>query len=207
MQLPNAVNIADNLKKDYGFVNIDEGNYKAVAIASGTMPAITQGQPDDYFVKVIITEGNHRDTEFVVRMGFLNHNPCNPSKPDFTWAMAAAKTIASIADAVGLVGAVTDTVQVHNKPFLIEVKNKPSTFIDKTTGASVAGKPNSRINAYHKLPAVGGFGAPAFGGAAAVGAAMPLVPTVVSAPFVDNRPQPNVAPTVVMAPATAPWAK
>ncbi len=196
MQLPSAVNIADNLQKDYGFVNIDEGNYKAVAIASGTMPAITQGQPDDYFVKVIITEGNFRDTEFVVRMGFLNHNPCNPSKPDFTWAMAAAKTIASIADAVGLAGAVTDTVQVHNKPFLIEVKNKSKPYVDKNTGQTVEGKPNSYIKAYHKLPAVGGFGQPAFTQAPAAVAAV-----IQPSPF----GQPTV-PVAAVAPATAPWA-
>ena len=198
MQLPTAVNIADNLKKDYGFVNIDEGNYKAVIVASGTMPSITQGQPDDYFVKVIITEGQFKDTVFDVRLGFLNHNPCNPSKSaDFTWAMAAAKTIASIADAVGLAGAVTDTVQVHNKPFLIEVKNKPSTFIDKNTGASVAGKPNSRIYAYHKLPAVGGFGAPAF--------AAQNAPQVVAQ---ATAPSPFVQPAAVASPPSqAPWAR
>lgn len=194
MQLPSAVNIADNLQKDYGFVNIEEGNYKAVAVTSGTIPAITQGQPDDFFVKVIITEGNHKDTEFVVRLGFLNHLPCNPSKPDFTWAMAAAKTIASIADAVGLVGAVIDTVQVHNKPFLIEVKNKSKQYKDKTTGEMKEGKPNSYIHSYHKLPAVGGFGAPAF-------AAAPLSQANVGQPAIQQQNAPAVAQ------AAAPWAK
>lgn len=199
MQLPSAVNIADNLQKDYGFVNIEEGNYKAVAVTSGTMPAITQGQPDDFFVKVIITEGNHKDTEFVVRLGFLNHLPCNASKPDFTWAMAAVKTIASIADAVGLVGAVTDTVQVHNKPFLIEVKNKEDKeYTDKNTGEKKRGKGNSYIKSYHKLPAVGGFGAPAFVAQAPVAQA---VQAVAPSPFVA------AAPIVSVAPQAAPWAK
>jgi hypothetical protein len=199
MQLPTAVNIADNLKKDYGFVNIDEGNYKAVIVASGTMPSITQGQPDDYFVKVIITEGQFKDTVFDVRLGFLNHNPCNPSKSaDFTWAMAAAKTIASIADAVGLAGAVTDTVQVHNKPFLIEVKNKEGKpYQDKNTGETKQGKGNSYIKSYHKLPAVGGFGAPAF--------AAQNAPQVVAQ---ATAPSPFVQPAAVASPPSqAPWAR
>lgn len=193
MQLPSAVNIADNLQKDYGFVNIDKGTYRAVAITSGTMPAITQGQPEDFFVKVIITEGQFKDTEFVVRLGFLNHLPCNPSKPDFTWAMAAAKTIASIADAVGLVGAVTDTVQVHNKPFLIDVENKEGKeYTDKNTGEKKMGKGNSYIKSYHKLPAVGGFGAPAFAAQAPVATQQPAVQQ-------QNAP--------VAAAQAAPWAK
>lgn len=195
MQLPSAVNIADNLQKDYGFVNIEEGNYKAVAVTSGTIPAITQGQPEDFFVKVIITEGNHKDTEFVVRLGFLNHLPCNPSKPDFTWAMAAAKTIASIADAAGLVGAVTDTMQVHNKPFLIEVKNKEGKeYTDRNTGEKKMGKGNSYIKSYHKLPAVGGFGAPAFAAQTPV--------AVQQQPAVQQQNAP-----VATAQAAAPWAR
>lgn len=199
MQLPSALNIAENLQKDYGFVNIDDGTYKAVAVTSGTMPAITQGQPDDYFVKVVITEGQFKDTVFDVRLGFLNHNPCNASKPDFTWAMAAAKTIAAMADAVGLVGAVTDTVQVHNKPFLIEVKNKEGKeYTDKNTGEKKMGKGNSYIKSYHKLPAVGGFGAPAFAAQAPVSA---VAQAVQPSPFV----QPTAAVAAV-APTTAPWA-
>jgi hypothetical protein len=202
MQLPTAVNIADNLQKDYGFVYLPEGKYRATVLTSGKMPPIKQGDKDDWFVKIIITDDRENrkfaDTEFTVRLGFENHNPCNPSKPDFTWAMAAPKTVAKMADAMGLIGSVNETTQLHNKPFMLEVADKDDgKYIDKNTGETKQGHKSSKIVGYHKLPAVGGFGAPAF-------AAQAPVANAVAAPTVSPFTQ---APAVASPPSQAPWAR
>jgi hypothetical protein len=173
-----------------GSVHIPDGQYPAVIIASEFKE--TSGKDGQFLaLKVVITQGQYANTEFTERLNLVNKNQ--------TAVEIAYKTLARISEAVGMTSTPQDSNLLHNKPLMIEVGTEAAKDWQNDKGETVKGKDKSIIKKYHALPAVGGFGTPAF-------AAVAPAPVFAAAQAPAFVAQP-VAPAVAQAPSQAPWAK
>ena len=138
-------------------VLIPDGKYTGVIVKSeltqtskgGTMLVVT----------AVITQGEHRDTEFVDRLNLVNGNE--------TAVKIGYGTLAKIAKAVGLATIPSDSNQLHNKPLQLVIETEKGTsYKDKMTGEERTGRDKSVIGGYEPLPQVGVGGQPAFVAAA-----------------------------------------
>lgn len=153
-QLPQTFNTADLPDTGGGSVNIPEGQYQAVIIESEFKP--TKDNNGQYLqLKIVLTQGQYANTEFIERLNIINQNQ--------QAVEIAYKTLARISEAVGMTQTPSDSVQLHNKPFLIEVKNVLQKDWTNKEGVVVKGTERSEIKKYLPMPKVGiGGGAPAF---------------------------------------------
>lgn len=166
--LPQAFNPADVEERSGGsLVLIPDGQYKAVIVGS-EMKATSNGSGQYIALKIVITEGQYRDTEFTERLNVMN--------PNDTAVKIAYQTLAEIARACGFVGQLADTVSIHNKPMMIEVKAVKSKEWTDKEGVKREGKEQSEIKKYLPIPSVGFAGKPAFTEAAPAQAASKSLP-------------------------------
>lgn len=130
---------------------IEPGTYQAVILASELKP--TSNNAGQFLeMKIVITQGNHKDVEFIERLNVVNAND--------TAVTIAYQTLAKIAKATGHAVIPPQSETMHNRPLLIEVKTeKGSDFRDKKTGEVRQGKDKSVISGYKPLPSVGQSGA------------------------------------------------
>lgn len=168
-----------------GNVHIPDGQYPAV-IVSSEFKTTKDGQGQYLALKTVITSGQYANTEFTERLNLVNKNPQTME--------IAYKTLARISEAVGMASTPSDSVQLHNKPFLLEVKTEAGKV--KETDPSAKWPDKSVISKYHPLPGVGGG---VGGGAPAFAANAPA--------FAASQPVAFTAPVAANAPAVAPWAK
>lgn len=150
--LPQTYNTAD-LPDTGGVVLIPDGQYKAIIVQSELKP--TKDNTGQFLaLKLVITEGQYANTEFIERLNIINKND--------KAVEIAYKTLARISEAVGMTQTPSDSSQLHNKPLLIDVKTVKGTTYKDNTGMEREGKDKSEIAKYHPLPNVGfGGGAPA----------------------------------------------
>ena len=171
-QLPQQYNTAD--LPDTGgskIVLIPDGQYQAVIVESDFKE--TSNRQGQYLqLKVVITQGQYQNTEFIERLNIINQNP--------KAVEIAYKRLARISEAVGMTTTPRDSVELHNKPFMIETKTVNDGDWKNDKGETVSGKDKSEIKAFHKMPQIGGVS--------------------------GFAPQP-VNPAQVTAPNTPPWAR
>ncbi len=112
--LPRAVDVEKEAREGGSIVCIDDGRYPAVVISS-ELKQNSKGTGSMVCLKTIITSGKYKDTEFVEHLNIIH--------PKDQTVLIAMQTLANIGKAVGL-ASITDTNQLHNKPYVIEVKQK-----------------------------------------------------------------------------------
>lgn len=193
--LPQVYNTADLPDTGGSMPLIPPGQYQAVIVNSEFVE--NKNRNGHYLaLKIVITQGQHANTEFVERLNIVNQNA--------QAVEIAYKTLARISEAVGMQQTPQDSVQLHNRPLMIEVGTEAGTAYKDNNGADKMGKDKSIIKKYLPLPGVGGgvaASAPAFGApAAAAGFTPPAAAVVAQAPAFG---QPAVS---TPAPATNPFA-
>lgn len=156
--LPQTFNTAD-LPESSALPLIPPGNYKAVIVESELKPT-SKGDGQFLALKVVLTEGQYANTEFIERLNIIN--------PNQQAVEIAYKTLARISEAVGMNQTPSDSVQLHNKPFMVEITTEEGKPWKDKDGVEREGKDKSIIKKYQKIPATG---APAFGGAPAAATA------------------------------------
>lgn len=152
-----------------GNILIPEGSYKAIIISS-EMKDNSSATGQFLALEVAIIEGDYTDTTFTERLNLIN--------PNQKAVEIAYKTLARMAEALGMEETPSDSSQLHNQPLLIEVKTKAGTPWTNNQGEKVEGKDKSEIKAYKPLPKVGvtGAAAPSFAQATPASAAPTAAP-------------------------------
>jgi len=174
--LPRTIDVEKEAKQGGSRILIEEGKYPAVIISSESKETAKKGHMIVF--EIVITAGQHKDTSFTKMINYINENP--------QAVEIGMREIANIGKALGLTN-VSNTVELHNKPLLIEVKNKKQKDFTNEKGEVVEGKDASEIVKYHPMPS-GGF-------------------TEQSAPVVKQEQAQQVqATTAVNAPANNPFA-
>jgi len=144
--LPEVKNVADYPEGGSGNVLIPQGQYQALIVGSEFKD--TKDKQGKYLaLTVVITQGEHANTEFIERLNLVNKNQ--------TAVDIAYKTLASISRALGMEKTPADSVALHNNPIMIEVKNKKSADWTNNDGETVEGKEQSEIKKYLKIPSSG----------------------------------------------------
>jgi len=177
-QLPQQYNTADLPDTGGKTVNIPAGKYSAIIIDSAFKD--TRDKNGQYLeLKIVITQGQFQDTEFIERLNIINQNQ--------KAVEIAYKTLARISEAVNMTMTPRDSSELHNKPFILETKTAQGDDWTNDKGEVVKGKEKSEIKAYHKSPAIGGVGG--------------FTAPVQASPFGSGQPAQNNTPS------TPPWAK
>lgn len=127
-----------------GLPLIPPGDYVGVFLKSEMKETSTGGQM--LVLTGVITQGEHRDTEFTERLNIINSNPIATK--------IAYETLAKISKAVGLVKIPTDSQALHNKPMIWKIKTEAGKpYQDKVTGETKQGSAKSILSGYDALPA------------------------------------------------------
>ena len=172
--LPIQYNVAD-IPDTGGATLIPEGQYQATIVKSELLQT-KSGDGQFLALTVVVTKGPHVNTEFTERLNIINKNQAA--------VQIAFKTLARISEAVGMTQTPSDSVQLHNKPLLIDVvTEKGEEWTDKN-GIKHPGSDKSVIKKYRALPKQ----APVFQAA----------PVAAPAAFDGDEP-------TTSAPATPPW--
>lgn len=124
---------------------IKDGWHKGVIVSSEIVDSLSSGKPQDVLLRVVVTEGEYKDTELEHRLSLFDETPIKSDNPTWTWARAALGTLGQIAKAVG-VEELSDTASLHNKPVMFETKTKEGK--DKATGQSKPEWNKSQIYGY-----------------------------------------------------------
>jgi len=134
-----------------GLPLIPPGKYQGLFVTSELKPT-SNGAGQFLEMKAVITQGEHRDVEFIERLNLIN--------PNATAVKIGYETLAKIAKAVGFAQIPSDSTALHNKPLLLVIKTEKGTpYKDKLTGETKEGKDKSIIAGYEPLPQVGVVGA------------------------------------------------
>lgn len=144
--LPQIFKTAD-LPDTGGVVKIPDGQYHAVIVESELKPT-KDGGGQFLALKIVITEGQYTNTEFIERLNIVNKNQ--------TAVDIAFRTLARISEAVGMTSTPQNSEELHGKKFLVDIgteKGKPYTGND---GEEKQGSDKSIIKKYHPIPKVGG---------------------------------------------------
>lgn len=189
--LPHVYNTADLPDTGGSMPLIPPGQYQAVIVNS---EFVENKNRNGHFLalKIVITQGQHANTEFVERLNIVNQNA--------QAVEIAYKTLARISEAVGMQQTPQDSVQLHNRPLMIEVATEAGTPYKDNTGADKMGKDKSIIKKYLPLPGAGAA-APAFGQAPAAAAGFAAPPAAAAQAPAFGQPAAS-AP----APASNPFA-
>lgn len=144
--LPEVKNVADLPDTGGSSVLIPQGQYKALIVKSEMLD--TRDKQGKFLaLTVIITEGAHANTEFTERLNLVNKNP--------QAVEIAYKTLARISEAFGMDKTPADSNELHNKPLMIEIKNKKGKDWVNDDGKTVEGTEQSEIKKYLPLPKSG----------------------------------------------------
>lgn len=125
---------------------IPPGQYQAVIVKSDL---VDNNKKTGKILELtnVITQGQFQGTEFIERLNLVN--------PSVQAVEIATRTLARIAEAVGMNQTPSDSLQLHNKPFFIEVATEAGTeYIDKQ-GQKKMGKDKSIIKKYIPVPGNG----------------------------------------------------
>lgn len=137
-----------------GMPHLPDGKYTGVFLAS-ELKNNSAGTGQYLEMKLVITQGQYKDTEFTERLNIKN--------PNAVAVKIAYETMAKIAKAVGLAQIPSDSSALHNKPLTVVLKTEEGQpFKDRVTGEQRMGKPKSVIAGYEALPqgAMGSMGSP-----------------------------------------------
>lgn len=166
--LPRAIDVEKEKGQGGTDVCIPEGKYPMIVLSSG--PKETKSGGLMVILKIVITSGDFKDTEFHPNFNIVNSNP--------EAVRIAAQQLANIGHAVGL-PTLTDTNQLHNRPFIGEIVNKKKDDWVNNDGQTVTGKVVSEVKKYHPLPQAGG---------GHTGFTPPAAQTVFQAPVTEQQP-------------------
>jgi len=126
-----------------GLPLIPAGDYVGVFLKSEMKETSTGGQM--LVLTGVITQGEHRDTEFTERLNIINSNPIATK--------IAYETLAKISKAVGLVKIPSDSAALHNKPMVWKIKTEAGKpYQDKITGETRQGNAKSVLSGFDALP-------------------------------------------------------
>jgi hypothetical protein len=130
-----------------GLPLIAPGKYHGLFVTSELKPT-KDGNGQFLEMKAVITQGEHRDVEFIERLNLINSNA--------TAVKIAYETLAKIAKAVGFAQIPSDSSALHNKPLLLVIKTEKGTaYKDKVTGEIRDGKDKSVLSGFEPLPGIG----------------------------------------------------
>lgn len=135
--LPRAVDVEKEAGQGGKTFLVDDGRYQAVFIKSELKDSKKGGKYVEMSGR--ITSGQYMDLEFIERLNIINSSEVA--------VQIAMKTIANIGKAVGLPN-VTDTAQLHNKPLIIETKQKKKDAWTNDDDEVVEGGYESEIKKY-----------------------------------------------------------
>lgn len=142
VMIPQTFNVADLPETGGNTVLIPQGQYKAVIVSSEFKD--TNNKEGKYLaLKVVLTEGQYANTEFTERLNLINNNQ--------KAVEIAYKTLARISEAVGMTQTPSDSTQLHNKPFLVDIVTEAGEPWTDKEGNKREGKDKSIIKKYHKL--------------------------------------------------------
>lgn len=152
--LPQTYKTADIMTTPNTNVCVPDGTYIGL-IVSGEMSKSPygQGKPDDLLLKVLITQGEYKETIIEHRLGILDETPIKSDNPTFTWSRAAYGTLGQIANAFGMADTPKDTAEICNKPIAFTTATREGK--DKETGARKKEWDSSYIKSYSAVPASG----------------------------------------------------
>jgi hypothetical protein len=156
--LPQKYNVADLPDSGGGVVHIPDGMYKAVIVESELKPT-SNGQGQFLALRVVITEGQYSNTEFIERLNIINQNQ--------QAVEIAYKTLARISEALGMSTTPDDSNELHNKPLLIKVETEAGKPWKDKDGVEREGKDKSVIKGYKPLGAHVAAAAPVAAGGVA----------------------------------------
>lgn len=125
---------------------IAPGQYPAVIVHS-EMKATSAGDGQYLALKVVLTQGQFKGTEFTERLNIVNKN--------LTAVEIAYKTLARISEAVGMTQTPSDSVQLHNKPFFVQIETEAGKPYTGNDGQQKQGKDKSIIKKYLATPGAG----------------------------------------------------
>lgn len=139
--IPQTFNVADLPDTGGNTVLIPQGQYKAVIVSSEFKD--TNNKEGKYLaLKIVLTEGAYANTEFTERLNLINNNQ--------KAVEIAYKTLARISEAVGMTQTPSDSTQLHNKPFVVDVVTEAGEPWTDKDGNKREGKDKSVIKKYHK---------------------------------------------------------
>lgn len=139
--LPQTFNVAD-LPDTGGMPLIPEGRYKAVIVES-EMKSTKSGSGQYLQLKIVLTEGEHMNTEFIERLNVVNTNQ--------QAVEIAYRTLARISEALGMEKTPQDSNELHNKPLIVEVKTKKGEMYTGNDGVQREGRDRSEVVKYLPL--------------------------------------------------------
>lgn len=141
--LPQTYNTADLPDTGGSLPLIPNGQYPAVIVAS-ELKATKNNDGHYLALTVVITHGQYQGTEFIERLNIINKN--------IKAVEIAYKTLARISEAVGMQQTPSDSVQLHNKPFFIDVATEAGEAYKDNSGVERMGKDKSYIKKYLPVP-------------------------------------------------------
>lgn len=144
--LPQVYNVADLPDTGGSSVLIPEGSYQAV-ILNSELKSNSKNTGSFLALTIVITQGQYANTELIERLNIIH------SKEDTR--QIAYKTLARISESLGMATTPQDSSELHNKPLVIEIKNKKSNDWVNDKGETVEGREQSEIKKYKALPATG----------------------------------------------------
>lgn len=145
-QLPQQFNTAD-LPSSNGVTLIEPGQYQAIIVES-EMKSTSNNMGQFLALKLVITQGKYANTEFVERLNIINENQ--------KAVEIAYKTLARISEAVGMTRTPADSIELHNKPLMIEVATEAGKPWTDRDGVQRDGSDKSIIKKYLPMPKAGG---------------------------------------------------
>jgi len=194
--IPQTFNTSDLPDTGGSSVLIPQADYQALIVES-ELKQTKSGTGQMLVFKIVITQGQYANTEFVERLNIINQNQ--------TAVEIAYKTLARMSEALGMSQTPADSSQLHNKPLMIRVETEPAEPYIDNNGNQKPGKDKSVIKTYLPLPAGGAGAAPVGAAPAAVTASAPPAPAVAAAPAASPF-APPAAQQQTAAPAPAPVA-
>lgn len=174
--LPEVKNVEDCASVGGGSLPlIPAGQYQAIIVNSELVE--TKAKTGHYLaLTVVITHGEYQHTEFIERLNIINSNA--------KAVEIAYGVLASISKALNMPQTPKDSVELHNKPLMIEVKTKAGEEWIDNNGVKQEGKDKSVIGKFLPLPSTG-------------------VPTATAA---QPAAQPSDTPAAANPPASNPFA-
>lgn len=132
--LPRVVDVEKEAGQGGESVLIDDGRYPAIILSSEEK--MTKSGGSMVVFTYVITSGKYQNTEFTDRVNIKNSNP--------KAVEIGLQRIANVGKSVGL-SHVNDTVELHNKPLIIDVKAKKQNDWVNDEGETVEGAMKSEI--------------------------------------------------------------
>lgn len=140
--LPETYNTADLQSSGGKLPLIPDGKYQAIILSSEMRD--TKNKDGQYLqLNIVITQGQYEGTEFVERLNIINKSELAKQ--------IAYTTLARISEAVGMTKTPGNSNDLHNKPFILEVRTKKGEKWTDREGVERDGSDRSEIYKYHPM--------------------------------------------------------